>query len=373
MSASKYKINPDALLQIREDTWIFSNPRTKTHVAISEVKNITESFNAAQWREILSEVVGSDCTQVFFGENGLHCDHTGFLKNPNNVSGENLFELLCKRWILVEEDLTQYRDFLGQLTSTLDRSHLGSFHQRVGQYLTIEKRIGAERWRWWHNQKFTEDGKALKPGPYREIQEYFFDQYFEADRLSGLKVLDFGCGNGYYSAKLARLGAKVTGVDTSAELIELAKNNYADRANFILVEPNPEELKNKLHEKFDLIFMQDVLLILMKPENGKAFEDLSPLLSVLRSCLKENGKLYTMEPNATFWLAGRYGDKNNPYAIVTEYQRQVFNVVPLFTEIVNLMGQHGFALLEYQHPSSRLNDLYANNFCIWDFMCFLAV
>lgn len=41
--------------------------------------------------------------------------------------------------------------------------------------------------------------------------------------VAGLKVLDLGCGNGYLARKLARQGAKVTGVDSSARLIERAK------------------------------------------------------------------------------------------------------------------------------------------------------
>ena len=41
--------------------------------------------------------------------------------------------------------------------------------------------------------------------------------------VAGLRVLDLGCGNGYLARKLARQGAKVTGVDSSARLIERAK------------------------------------------------------------------------------------------------------------------------------------------------------
>jgi ubiquinone/menaquinone biosynthesis C-methylase UbiE len=38
-----------------------------------------------------------------------------------------------------------------------------------------------------------------------------------------LRVLDLACGNGYLSRKLARSGAKVTGVDASAAMIERAR------------------------------------------------------------------------------------------------------------------------------------------------------
>jgi ubiquinone/menaquinone biosynthesis C-methylase UbiE len=41
--------------------------------------------------------------------------------------------------------------------------------------------------------------------------------------LPGTRVLDLGCGNGYIARRLARSGARVTGVDRSAELIERAR------------------------------------------------------------------------------------------------------------------------------------------------------
>jgi ubiquinone/menaquinone biosynthesis C-methylase UbiE len=41
--------------------------------------------------------------------------------------------------------------------------------------------------------------------------------------VKGKRVLDAGCGEGYLSRKLARLGARVTGVDFSREMLVLAE------------------------------------------------------------------------------------------------------------------------------------------------------
>ncbi|MDC8829876.1 bifunctional 2-polyprenyl-6-hydroxyphenol methylase/3-demethylubiquinol 3-O-methyltransferase UbiG [Alteromonas gilva] len=46
-----------------------------------------------------------------------------------------------------------------------------------------------------------------------------------ADCLSGLRILDVGCGGGLISEALARRGALVTGIDASATSIEVAKRH----------------------------------------------------------------------------------------------------------------------------------------------------
>ena len=43
--------------------------------------------------------------------------------------------------------------------------------------------------------------------------------------LDGLKILDIGCGGGLLSEPMARLGAKVTGIDASKKNIEIAKHH----------------------------------------------------------------------------------------------------------------------------------------------------
>src|SRR3989338_9031775 len=59
----------------------------------------------------------------------------------------------------------------------------------------------------------------------------------------GEKVLDLACGQGLFSRELAKVGAKVTGVDLSAKLIAIAKErsprdiqfhvSSADKLNFL--------------------------------------------------------------------------------------------------------------------------------------------
>ncbi len=51
----------------------------------------------------------------------------------------------------------------------------------------------------------------------------YVDQWLTAKGLSGIRALDYGCGNGYYSIFLARQGADTTGVDISREQIAIAQ------------------------------------------------------------------------------------------------------------------------------------------------------
>lgn len=46
--------------------------------------------------------------------------------------------------------------------------------------------------------------------------------------VKGKKMLDAGCGHGYYSLLLAKKGPRVTGIDISEKMIELAKKDAVE-------------------------------------------------------------------------------------------------------------------------------------------------
>lgn len=49
-----------------------------------------------------------------------------------------------------------------------------------------------------------------------------------AGEVNGLAILDAGCGTGYLSKKLCDRGARVTGIDFSERMIEIARSQYPD-------------------------------------------------------------------------------------------------------------------------------------------------
>ena len=57
----------------------------------------------------------------------------------------------------------------------------------------------------------------------RRICDHFGRDAQKIDALAGLRILDIGCGGGILSEPLARMGARVTGVEPAAENIAVAR------------------------------------------------------------------------------------------------------------------------------------------------------
>lgn len=378
-------LNPDVCLRVIGGVWYASNPRLRTHVvvdplALDALGLYSGGQNEEEWQQALLSGCGYDCTQRELGWDGLHADHSGkAMETGACVSGVELFHLLRKRRVLIANDDEAF-DLVRPLSSPLDMESVGSFHQRVGQHLLLSRQ--REPWRAWQNQKFTEDGLALRSGTYLRIQGEFFQQYFTQKRLSGKRVLDFGCGNGFFSARMARCGASVLAMDNSAELLDMARRNHGSITGLELVETHDfDAVLNRCASEpagsFDYITLQDTLLLLLQPERGLPSSQLLEVFRAFHRLLKPNGKLCAMEPNASFWLASRYGHPEKPYAVVSEYFTQGFHVAPILETVIGFMAEAGFALAGFQHPRPATDvekdaDLaYQREFPIWDFFEFV--
>jgi len=105
--------------------------------------------------------------------------------------------------------------------------------------------------------------------------------------VSGLNVLDVGCGPGVVSNRLALSGAKVVGIDNSTQMIKIARANYGNHVEFF------EEDVQKLpfaDESLDLVTDSYVFNHLDK-------KSLEGALAEIHRVLKKGGKLVMMEPH----------------------------------------------------------------------------
>lgn len=111
-------------------------------------------------------------------------------------------------------------------------------------------------------------------GPPKELVELI-----ENKIVKPCKVLDIGCGEGYYSIYLAKNGFNVTGIDLSENAIKLAKKNAEKedvKIKFTSMDVNDLE---KLNEKFDFILEWAILHHISHEKRKKYLENLNKLLS----------------------------------------------------------------------------------------------
>lgn len=87
----------------------------------------------------------------------------------------------------------------------------------------------------------------------KERSAPFFDLLHLTEPISNLLILDLGCGTGEYTSKLSDYfkNARISGIDTSEEMLVKAKKFQTRRLQFI---QRSIEEQLCLNDKFDLIF-----------------------------------------------------------------------------------------------------------------------
>ena len=124
-----------------------------------------------------------------------------------STSLEDFFSLLKLLDILVSDD--DYVKKVDKKLNLFDADHTGTFHQELGSHMLSLKKNPEM---WWVEQKFNKDLLSLRDNQYRHVQEKFMKSFFSED-LTNQKLLDFGCGIGYYANFFSHRNANVVGVD----------------------------------------------------------------------------------------------------------------------------------------------------------------
>lgn len=113
----------------------------------------------------------------------------------------------------------------------------------------------------------------------------------DANELSGLRILDVGCGGGLLSEALARLGAQVVGVDASPGNVAAARLHAQSQnvtVDYRLGEP-AEVLSPQ--ERFDVVLALEVV---------EHVSDVPAFLATAAACLAPGGMLFVSTIDRTF-------------------------------------------------------------------------
>ena len=145
---------------------------------------------------------------------------------------------------------------------------------------------------WWDPDGKFKPLHKFNPIRIRYIKENITNNFKIKNKkkpLSGISILDIGCGGGLLSEPMCRLGADVTGIDASDKNIKIAKihskkNNL--KINYLC--SSPEKLKVK--KKFDVILNMEIV---------EHVEDINFFLKSSSNLLKKNGLMFIATINKT--------------------------------------------------------------------------
>ena len=149
------------------------------------------------------------------------------------------------------------------------------------------------------NWKIAHDLKVGSKDFFQEVERYRFEKlsylndYADYSAYAGKKVLDVGCGLGTDTARLAKAGASVTGIDISSRAIELSETNFEQRSlRGEFKQMNGERMSFE-DNSFDFVYCHTVLHFTPSP---------TELVKEIYRVIKPGGEALMMMINRRSWL-----------------------------------------------------------------------
>ena len=145
---------------------------------------------------------------------------------------------------------------------------------------------------WWDPHGKFKPLHKFNPIRIKYIKENIIRQFKIKNKnkpLSGINILDIGCGGGLLSEPMCRLGADVTGIDASMKNIKISKlHAKKDNLKINYICSSPEKLK--IGKKFDVILNMEIV---------EHVEDISFFLKSCSKLLNKNGLMFVATINKT--------------------------------------------------------------------------
>ncbi len=155
-------------------------------------------------------------------------------------------------------------------------------------------RFSAMAGEWWDENGPMRPLHRLNPvrlGYIRDRLAARFDRDARTTRaLSGLRILDIGCGAGLVSEPLARMGATVTGIDPSPEIVAAARLHAAEAGLAIDYRATTAEALAAAGEAFDAVLILEVV---------EHVADVGAFVATVGSLVKPGGMVVASTINRT--------------------------------------------------------------------------
>lgn len=284
-------------------------------------------------------------------------DKTKLLDKIPSLSAKEVLDYLIKINFISDENIFN-TDF--KKSSPFDR-YKGNINEQIATE-SLYRRSSISKW--WVKQKFETEEKENTKNLYKYVQDSFLKNYF-SNYLKGKKVLEIGCGTGYYCKKMSKYASEVVGIDYEEEYINLAIKNINSFSNikFLIKDiADPKVVKSFSKEEFDFIFMIDIFLFLFDEKfQIELFKNKKIILSNISKLLHKNGRIVIMDPHL-FWLSAREGNSKNPIAIMTEYKNRKFSSIPPLEEYSQLFFDSGFLVRKIFEPKCDISYKEINDF-----------
>ncbi len=145
---------------------------------------------------------------------------------------------------------------------------------------------------WWQEAGFLQSLKALNPGRFIYLDKLLSEQGIDPTQLA---VIDIGCGGGYASEHMAKMGMQVTGVDPSEASIRAAREHALATGLEIDYRLGAGESLPMEDNSCDIAFCCDVL---------EHVDDVQQVLKEIHRVVKPGGVFFfdTINRTAFSWL-----------------------------------------------------------------------